>query len=249
LTKKEIEIFCSKKEGTAILFSMPDGSTFSFKHYDFLQHPSFYQFWKQQSTTRLGIIKHMLLKSTVERASALCACCLQEAHGDDMLSSNIALTFNQIIAVQKVKQSNQCKTMSYDQISENIHLDHKDVKFQCFRDCADEKVKNAITASCGRFSIFVEPILSPTLLHDLETKFIETLPIQCNVMMIQLNKFKGSDEETKDKLMPLWIRYSLFLFCQIMRIRNKNYFTCLSLCNAGGSYGQGRSHLGIHFGF
>ena len=49
--------------------------------------------------------------------------------------------------------------------------------------------------------------------------------------------------------MPLWIRYSFCLFCQIMRIRNKNYFTWLALCNAGGSYGKGRSHLGIHFGF
>ena len=66
--------------------------------------------------------------------------------------------------------------------------------------------------------------------------------------MCFLNKKHKRNQKLRLKNQAQWDRYSLYIFCMLMRIRNPHNFVTWAMCNAASEYGHGGANLAVFFG-
>ena len=144
--------------------------------------------------------------------------------------------------------------VSISTIQDIVLLKSNDPSFMLFQGVVDNTIKEAIVEMYGEFSEFTTPIITKSMLRDMENTFQQMLPNQYHTYRtligkpVKLFRQKPFDQKQRRKE-QVWDCYAFFEFIHHTRTRNSHYFIWFAVVNSAVLYGGTRSHIATHFGY
>ena len=119
--------------------------------------------------------------------------------------------------------------VSISTIQDIVLLKSNDPSFMLFQGVVDNTIKEAIVEMYGEFSEFTTPIITKSMLRDMENTFQQMLPNQYHTYHtligkpVKLFRQKPINEKQRRKE-QVWNCYAFFKFIHHARIQNSHYF-------------------------
>ena len=218
-----------------------------------LERPLDLMFWKPnyEGSKRISDVKRVMekLKDHVRVASVV------EVYKDFVFGDRLQSYALYNCAQSKISKKEselefenyKNSTISDKRFRSHLVVASNDVGLCSFKTYVDEICRVAIDNLYGRFSTFASPILSQTVLMNFTNQFKVSLPTQYKAILTLIGKDDNKERVVKNKW--LWDRYSFFLYCMFIRIRDPSNLTWWAMINAASEYGRGGNSIPSFFGF
>ena len=181
LTQQQIEHLCSFREGVAVCLDVKGTEnlngqchTLDFFHHTFFDNLETVQFWTIHHINKLSGIKKYLDDISIKCCTAVTSVYVNKLMGDAAQLGILVGFYQQFMGIateqEILLQYQECE-ISTSQLQDEPFLKSNDPSFKLFTDVVDNTVKCAITSIYGNFSEFTEPIITQSMLRDMENAF------------------------------------------------------------------------------